>query len=339
MAESAAKIRKTFNYLLRGLIIVVTYGFIYRQVFIHRKWHDFSSIFDRFLEKDNAWLFIALILFMMLVNWGIESLKWQLLITKIEKLSYFKAFQAVLAGASVSFFMPNRTGDYLGRVFILEKGNHVEGIFSTLVGSFAQTLITFCIGLFCLLTFVDHYLRVPYEIGEYVFTSLILIVPCVVFALLLIYFNIGLISDFIGKYLPAKWKKFIGYSQVFGRYSWKELLRVILLSLLRYLVFTAQFLIVMKLFGARIPIVEGLILIPVVYLIMALVPSVALIELGIRGSVAIFVMGLYYKKFGAANSSYEMIVLAATSVIWFINLVIPALLGTFFVFRLKFFRK
>lgn len=339
MAESAAKIRKTFNYLIRGLIIVVTYGFIYRQVFIHHEWNDFSTVFDRYMEKDNAWLFIALILFMMLVNWGIESLKWKYLIMKIEKVSYFKAFQAVMAGASVSFFMPNRTGDYLGRVFILEKGNHVEGIFSTLVGSFAQILITFCIGLFCLLSFVDHYLRVPYEIGEYVFTSLILIVPCLVFAMLLVYFNIGLLSDFIGKYLPAKWDKFIGYSRVFGRYSGKELSHIILLSLLRYLVFTVQFYLVMKLFGARIPVIEGLILIPVIYLIMALVPSIALVELGIRGSVAIFVIGLYYKKFGVANGSYEMIVLAATTVIWFINLVIPAVLGTFFVFRLKFFRK
>jgi hypothetical protein len=34
-----------------------------------------------------------------------------------------------------------------------------------------------------------------------------------------------------------------------------------------------------------------------------------------------------------------MIILAASSVLWLINLAIPAILGTFFVFSLKFFRK
>lgn len=339
MAEPAAKIKKTINYLIRGIIIVVTYGFIYHQVFVNHKFHDLSQVFYRFMERSNAWLIISIILLMMLANWGIESLKWKLLIGKIEKVPFFKAFQAVMTGASVSLFMPNRTGDYLGRVFILEKGNHVEGIFSTLVGSFSQTLITLSVGLFCLLSFVDHYLRVPYEIGSYLFTSLILLVPCVVFAMLLIYFKIGLISDFISRYLPGKWEKFIRYSQVFSRYSERELLYVILLSLFRYLVFSTQFLILLKLFGARIPGIEGMILIPVIYLIMAMVPSIALIELGIRGSVSIFVIGLYFKKFGIGNGDSEMIILAASTAIWFVNLVIPAILGTFFVFRLKFFRK
>ena len=112
---------------------------------------------------------MILILLLMLVNWSIESVKWKILIAKIERVSFFRAFKAVMTGVSVSLFTPNRTGDYLGRVFILEKGNHIEGILITLIGSFAQIIVTISVGLFCFLSFLDQYLRVPYQIQEYLF--------------------------------------------------------------------------------------------------------------------------------------------------------------------------
>jgi len=339
MKEQKAKIRKTINYLIRAVIILFTYGFIYRQVFLERKLLDLKDFLSRVMEKENALWFLALILFMMLVNWSLESVKWKILIGKIEKLSFFKAFKAVMTGVSVSLFTPNRTGDYLGRVFILEKANHVEGILITIIGSFAQIIVTLSVGLFCLLSFVDHYLRVPYQIGEYLFNSMIFLVPSLVFFLLLLFFKIRLLADFITRFFPGKWERFKLYMAVYGKYNSKALLKVILLSFSRYLIFTTQFYLLLRIFGANLPIIEGFILIPVIYLIMALVPTVALVELGIRGSVSIFVIGLYFKKFGIGNGDTELIILAASSVLWVINLVIPAVLGTFFVFNLKFWRK
>ncbi|MCU0371563.1 MAG: hypothetical protein MUC31_09120, partial [Bacteroidales bacterium] len=71
----------------------------------------------------------------------------------------------------------------------------------------------------------------------------------------------------------------------------------------------------------------------------AMVPSLALTELGVRGSVSIFVIGLYFDRSGMGHDGVEMAVLTAATVIWLVNLIIPAILGTFFVFSLKFFRK
>ena len=110
MIEQQAKIRKSFNYLIQALIILVTYGFIYRQVFVDRKLRDVADFFFRMIQQRQAWFLISLILFLMLVNWGIEAVKWQLLIAKIEKISLFRAFKAVMTGVSVSIFTPNRTG-------------------------------------------------------------------------------------------------------------------------------------------------------------------------------------------------------------------------------------
>jgi len=339
MTVQKTKIRKTFNYLIRAIIIVVTYGFIYRQVFVERKLQDFPGLFSRLTEKENTYWFLALIFGMMLINWSIESIKWKLLIKKIEKISFFRAFMAVMTGISVSIFMPNRTGDYLGRVFILEKGNHLEGILITIIGSLAQIVVTISIGLFCFLTFIDKYIRVSYQVQEYLFSGLILLIPLLVFIILLFYFNISLLSDFIIRYMPGKWDRFRTYAQVFKNYNSKELLKVLLLSLLRYVIFSTQFFLLIRIFGADLPLGHAMILIPVIYLVMAIIPSVALTELGVRGSVSIFVIGLYFTRFGIGDNGTEMAILASSSVLWLINLIIPAIFGTFFVFSLKFFRK
>jgi len=339
MTEQKTNIRKTFNYLIRALIIMVTYGFIYHQVFVERKLHEIPGVFTRVMERGQTLWLMILILILMLINWSIESVKWKLLIAKIERVSFIRAFQAVMTGVSVSIFTPNRTGDYLGRVFILEKGNHLEGIFITLIGSFAQIVVTFSVGLFCSLSFLDHYLRVTYQVQEYIFTSLIFLIPCLVFMILFFYFNIGILSDFISRFIPRKWERLVEYTHVFARYSSKELFGVLLLSLLRYLIFSTQFFLLLRIFGADLPVGQGMILIPVIYLAMAMVPTVALIELGIRGSVSIFVIGLYFSKFGIGNADTELAILTASTVLWFVNLIIPAILGTFFVFSLKFFRR
>ncbi|MCU0370876.1 MAG: flippase-like domain-containing protein, partial [Bacteroidales bacterium] len=241
MTEQRTKISKTLNYLIRALIIIVTYGFIYRQVFIEHKLQEIPGLLSGILEQRQTTWQIAFILFLMLVNWSIESVKWKILISRIEKISFFRSFQAVMTGVSVSLFTPNRTGDYLGRVFILEKANHVEGIFITIIGSLSQLVVTLSAGLFCFLSFADQYLRVPYQFGEYMLTGLVFIVPTLVFLILVFYFNIGMLSALVGRIVPGKLQVISKWVSVFEKYSSQELLQVLLLSLFRYVVFSTQF--------------------------------------------------------------------------------------------------
>jgi hypothetical protein len=73
-----------------------------------------------------------------------------------------------------------------------------------------------------------------------------------------------------------------------------------------------------------------------IYFIMAAIPTVALSELGVRGSLALAITSAY---FGAGTSDLHIAGAAsAAAFIWLINLVIPALTGSIFVFRFRFFR-
>ena len=106
-----------------------------------------------------------------------------------------------------------------------------------------------------------------------------------------------------------------------------DLLKLTLLSSLRYLVFSYQFILMLEFFGVSLPYFEAMRYIMLIYLVMAVVPSIALSELTVRGSVA-----LYFLSPVAANPAG---ILAATSVLWMINLAFPAILGALSVFYFR----
>ena len=76
---------------------------------------------------------------------------------------------------------------------------------------------------------------------------------------------------------------------------------------------------------------DAIILTMVMLFIISIIPTIAISEIGIRGSVAVYLFSLV--------SANILGILSATFVLWVINLLLPALIGAFFVFTLKFFRK
>jgi hypothetical protein len=68
----------------------------------------------------------------------------------------------------------------------------------------------------------------------------------------------------------------------------------------------------------------------VMFLALAIVPTIALAELGLRGQLSIHLFGLF------SNNTLG-IVLTATG-IWLINLIVPALAGSLFILGIKLFR-
>jgi hypothetical protein len=78
-----------------------------------------------------------------------------------------------------------------------------------------------------------------------------------------------------------------------------------------------------------------------IYLALAVIPTFALSELGVRGSVSLFLIGGYLlSSRGAPVSENESLaIILAAGLLWMINLAIPAILGVPYIFSLRFFRK
>ena len=336
--KNRAKISKTYNYLFRSAIFILTYGFIYHEIFYTKDLHSALAFIKDPAGKKEFSQQLGIVIILMLANWSIESFKWKYLIKKIENVSFIKSFEAVMTGISISTFTPNRTGEYLGRVFILERASRIEGALITFLGSLSQLLITILAGT------VSLFLCIPLIFGQsivfsgYLYYGLLILISAFCISLLLLYFNISFLSALREKILRYRLKKYRRFFRVFALFRFRELFITVLLSLGRYLIFSFQYFLLLKMFSVPVPLAHALILVSLVFFLVTVFPTIALTELGIRGTVAIYLFGLYFSKKGV-YTDYNIGVVSASTLLWIINLAIPAIAGTFFVFRLKFFRK
>lgn len=333
------KLRKSYNILLRLTIVLLTVYFIYDQVF-YRK--DLKSIIEYFPELSSSgqfyfYLIFAIVLFP--VNQLLEAVKWKYLIGKLEKISLWTATKAILTGISVSMFMPNRIGDYLGRVFVLKTANRLQAVLATIIGSMAQLLTTLIYGCLAVLFFFPWYRSLDDQLNLWVYWGLVLMIVIVLFIAVFAYLNFASFSDIIKRVSGRFYERIKKYSEVFALYSVNNLLLVLLISAIRYVVFSFQFYLLLKAFQVPVNYYSAIVLIGLIYLLMTIIPTIALTELGVRGSVSLFIFTLYFNPIGLWSTQTGVGVVSATSLLWLINLAIPALLGVIFVYSLRFFRR
>ncbi len=327
------------NLLIQVVILLLTCLFIYTQVFRKTDLAGLMVALDEYSAAPGFGPGLILVGLLMLVNWSLETVKWRYLVGKIETVVFFNAFQAVMAGIAVSSFIPNRVGEYFGRVYILKTASRIEGILITLVGSMSQLLVTILAGTAALLAFIPAYLHSAGFGHGYLYYGLVVIVVSLDFLLLALFFRVSFLAVLRDRLLANRLRRLRKFFRVFGFFHARELSIVLLLSLARYVVFSAQFYLLLRLFGVSISYPAAMMLIALVYFIMTIIPTIALTELGIRGAVSLYVFGYYFHQFPPGAETGNMGVFAASTLLWFINLGLPALAGTLFVFRLEFFRK
>ena len=322
--------KKTIGLLLKIGIVFFALSFLYQQLVSKSRIESFNIEHIFFQLQKNSSLIVIVIL-MMFLNWFLESLKWRFLISKIENLTIKRSIRAVFSGITVSAFTPNRIGEYAGRVFCLEKADRIQGVLITVIGSMAQLLTTIIFGLLGILLLPNLMPKFDILLSEIVFAYpiMLFIVVLLIVLLITLFLNASIFSVVLSKFQFLS--KFAKYNQVFSFYNFSDLLEVLLYSIARYIVFTTQFFILLRVFEVNIIYNEAIILIAVMLFVISIIPSIAITEIGVRGSVALFLFGLV--------SSNIVGILSATFVMWVINLLLPALIGTIFIFTLKFFRK
>ena len=322
--------KKTVGFLIKIGVVALAIFFLYNQLISNGSIKDFN--FDLILlQLRQNQLLICLVILMMFLNWFLESLKWRFLIYKIEKISIVQSIRAVFSGITVSAFTPNRVGEYAGRVFCLEKADRIQGVLITVIGSMAQLLTTIVFGLVGILLLPNLMPAFDLLLSEIIFAyPIMLFVVILLCALLvLLFLNASVFSVLLSKFkFISRYSK---YNEVFTYYNSSELLEVLFYSIARYIVFTTQFFILLQVFEVHVSYIDSIILITSMLFVVSVIPTIAITEIGVRGSVA-----LYLFSFVSLNSAG---ILSATFVMWVINLLLPALIGTVFIFTLNFFRK
>jgi hypothetical protein len=315
------------NYFLGPLLFAWLSYSIYRQII---KQPQLEESWLRIQQSFRSYKIIYLILSLLFiaVNWGIEAWKWMISVRTFYPVKFLHAFKAVLSGVSFSVTMPNRVGEYLGRIMYLPEGNRLKTISVTLVGSFAQLLVTVIIGTvglivlkpFLVQEFPD--LKIGYQFIVYGFVIM-------VFIMLLVYFNVAGTVNLFNKWIKSR--KYVYLVEALQKFHTRLLIQMLLLSFLRYLIFIIQYILIFYFFEVNVAVDTIATVMSVVFLAMAVIPSIALIEVWLRGEISIKLMGLF---------SINTLGIGFTSVtVWFINLILPAIAGSLLLLSLRVFKK
>lgn len=304
---------------------------IYQQVQHHKDLDQSWNLIKQTLV-EKGWKVISFVFVLMILNWGLEARKWQLLATKVQPISYWSAYKAILTGQAFALNTINRSGDFVGKVLYLEEGNRLRAIGLSLIGSMSQILVTFSLGFISLtilrFTLLDNQAILPGLSVFWLDALLIGLIPGI-FLFGVFYFNVALVIRWMER-IPfvSKYKFFLEKMENMHN---KELTRILLLSLFRYVVFVVQNVLLLKVFGVAANWQILVCLISVLFMLMAMIPTIALAELGIRGKLSLELFGLV--------STNQLSILAASAGIWIINLIIPAMLGTVFLLGLRLFEQ
>ncbi len=245
----------------------------------------------------------------------------------LQKISLFTSIKAVLSGCSITMLTPNRVGEYGGRVMYLNEGNRIQAIALTILGSISQLSVTIIMGTLGIV-FINSQSAIAtrFEGISYFSTQLLLIVGIVTSLLLLLFFfNVGLPLKWLSKFNFGK--KIVKYIQYIDKISRKQLLIILSLSFLRYLIFILQYALLLRVMNVNIEFILSIWLISVFYYFMALIPTIGFTELPIRATAGVLILGLF--------SSNVIGIHAASFIIWGINLVVPATIGSLFILGIK----
>ncbi|MFO7938338.1 MAG: hypothetical protein R6U66_01160 [Bacteroidales bacterium] len=306
---------KPYLTLFRWLLIGISYAYIYWYVQSYEHlsafWHHLSGN----LPASSS--LFGLTLMLVPVNWGLEALKWKKLIAQTHPLSFNNSFRAVFSGLSVGIFTPKRIGEIGGRIAYLPKAHRLKGGYFTLLGSLAQHITTLTVGAIAtgIIFFGNAFaqLVMPDALKTIMVIGFLLIYACCLF----FYFKSSTAINVIRK---ISWlKRRIPVEQAFHT-PWPLLVDILLISHMRYLVFATQFALMLYYFQVDISWAHAFCGIAATYFLLSLLPSTSLIELGIRGSVALFVIG--------GLSTPTPGILFASMLLWIINLALPSLLGS-----------
>ena len=315
--NSKAKIIKLTETLVKIVIVLLGIWIIYKKI-IHNQnitqlWSDIKSSFT---STKHIYLLILTII-LVPVNIYLEGVKWRIQLKPIENISYYKSFLSIFTGLTAGMFFPNRMGNFLGRIFMMENGDRIKAAMVTIVGGMAQMIATVSIGLIATIFFVNKY-----------FVLLTISIILIVALLLLIYFNIHVLKYF-QFLIPKKFKeKTKEYFDVFSLYDKKELLKILIISFLRYFIYTFQFVLLIWAFNIPLTYLNAMIPISFTYLLMMVIPFITITEIAIRGSVSILVFEKWFIINGISNS-LELMVFSASSLLWILNIAIPSIIGLF----------
>lgn len=310
---------------LRVLKNILFAGVLYAvYLMLKEKGESIEEVFGYFRQipfNINLWIVLILIP----VNWAFEAWKWQRLVAKVEQISFWEAYQGVLAGLALANFTPMMIGDYAGKILMLKTQKRIASIGAILLGNGMQLYVSLLFGAIS----YSYFLWIAQPIPFALHISIIVLLVVLLLIGIWVAFNLQKLSF-------SRETQFFQYIKqyliVLKEYTLPEIRNIFLIAVGRYIVFSIQFLLILQLFQVNLPITVLLAGIGIIFLTKTLGAAFNFLgDLSMRAITSIY----YFGYFGVKLS----LITTATFTIWLINVLVPVIIGSLFLLTLRFSTK
>lgn len=281
---------------------------------------EWGSILDAAREARPAWALATLLL--VPINLGLEAFRWHRLVKRLApNVQFKKSLAAVLSGYPLGLLTPGRVGDYVGRALYLRDIS--SGASATL--TFAERIATLACCLVFGLVALPYFLLTHTDVASVAWMTVLVLGFLFTGFLLVLLLHPSLARSLLETVLPFRRIK-----QIFGvlnRFSVRDATELFALSIVRYAVFSTQFVLMVHAFQVDVSWPAAFIGVVLVFFAKSAIPSITLGDLGIRESAAVFFLGV----FGVAEAA----AFNASLGVFAANILLPALVGLTLLPRLR----
>jgi len=316
--ESNLFLTKYKKILIPVVKIFIAFGLLYYLVSNIR----ISDIINAINEANFSLILITLAL--SFVNLYLQFYKWKITAsTLLNENNNRKIFYSLFQGFSAAVFTPARIGEYFGRAIAFKDKSLLQITLATLIDKLFPLLIVAFFGSIASILFIHFY----YEVSSYLTVSLFIVLFVLFYFIVLLIFNKNFWDNFLfnriqsTKILSKYFDKISKLKNLDHRYSSK----MIFISLLFYLCYLIQYVILVSAFSHNDNFIDYFWAGNLLMFSKTIIPPVSFGELGIREGASVF----FIQQFGE-NASVGF---NASIFLFFINVLLPALVGLILIFR------
>ena len=297
------KAKQLLVFSVKLLIVVGAFYFIYSQLASNDKlnWEKFLILF----HKNQSVVGILFLLLLSFLNRYFEILKWQNLAQVLKPISLYEATKQVLAALTLGVFTPVGVGEYAGKALYFDKKDTKKIIFLNLICNGIQIVATGVFGILGMLL-----------LGYWLWSFGIIAITIVF-----------LMFSYFTKKIKIKGYSIDDLLEKIHEIPKKIHRKNFILGMCRYLVFSHQYYFLFLAFDVDLPYTTLMATITTVYFLASVIPSFQFLDFALKGSLAVYFFGIL-----GVN---EWVVVFVTTLMWFLNIVLPVIIGSYFVMIFK----
>jgi len=309
------------NVLLKALILGVFLWGLYRQFSDEQSWEDLWWAF-RQQSSSSSWSWLCYTVALMPFNWLLEAARWHVLISRSQPIRFGESLIATLAGVSLALVTPNRTGDYVGRLLLVDPAHNRATVLATATANFCQWIVVLFMGWIGLLYYANAFLTAT--LNDFKFFNVFIMLGTMASLVFILYLN--RILRWGQRVLPPRWGHYTEpLLRMTDSYDRSTLLWALLLAVCRYLVYCLQYYFMLRLMQIDIPLPAAMAGAASIYLVQSSIPLPPALGLLARGEIALLIWSVF--------ETNELSILAASYGLFVINLCLPAFLGLLSIMR------